>query len=998
MPRYSVEFGSALPEVAEMNPFTEQAESAAIKRREQSPLEKAQLMWDAYQDIKTAWVDFVRSKRSVPRQKDSALPRLRDEDNPFSREFRATPEFQKLHARLAELWNDKPTQEAWRHEMRKQAEQWADVNGSWAGYLAVRERTGELERAYDDLQKEKFEERGKPARSSRRTLGDDLIDVELELSEARAEVDALFKKSPELAAKILASELAERRKEWHSPEGFMWFRSRREILETVDKILTNQETLRLIVLEGEAGTGKTTLAEMLSRHFTGQPALHVEVGEKTKADRALFADEKLEAGSSPTVYKPVLYALTGKKRPTDPAPGHKGRAVFIDEFNKMSNDEAGIAATVLDRCRVGRPTGYHQLGADPDDAIQPKALALAAQNPAGGRFRGRTDFTPEVKRKLEVVQVEYFPQSSDDPELFEAFLAVLQDSDGRVRAKKEEVGPAWRETEDATKKIKQDKLLTGENAGGALWRLANMLHESYENLAHRPNAITQSNPDAWIGGRVLPPGDIFKWLKEYQTEVKAGASLEHFLSSKFMRWLETSFHSAADAGDRQLYLELAARFGLAAESSGEYKALPETKIKPDFLTEREAAELSPRVPRKIYGLEAVPPPRPPEFAKAKFDLTDQLGGMHRGLEVRLDSTDAGTRYVQIGTKEPVYEFLGIIKECAKAADFVGKSVLADMARPEKKIAITNLLQFERHEPPHEIMVQNALNPYHEAWAAAGVPPAQNPERIERKTDLRQAIAESVQLYADNNLADWEASARTADLNNLTPDKRQLTTELLAEGYEVVGVMPGREAMLKQINEAMQRLKPLWIKDGKQETLVDTYIWDHLSQELFGAMLQAVKTKTKAKQPLEANEEQLEQWLDSLPMRPYLELTLPTQKPPADTCNLICTAAEPEQQAMLKAMQRTRPQLRVMHPGEYALTQALFTRHASRTPHPMITPDSLDPLDKDTFTRFIDLPVSSAGLVPGGCFDPDDRQLEFCGGDADDRNPRDGFRLSVRVEL
>ena len=534
MPRSPESFGSGLPRVADFTPSS--VKSAPIhpeRRRAQTPTEQAQRLWDTYQDIKTAWVAFVRASRT---KKDPNIELDTDSANihetlsltsehPLSQKFHATEQFQTLHVKLRKLWSNPKVQAAWRQKMRESKEQWAGVNGSWEEYLQTHKQISELEAQYDLLQKERFLERGKRTRERRRTLTDDLVDVEMALTVERAIADQLFAGSPELAAKILASEMEERHREWQK-DRFMMTRSRRAILEAVEDILNNRETLRLIVLEGEAGTGKTTFADALARWLTGENALRAQVRKRTKAARELLADQTLEAaGGSPTVHQIILNALTGKERPTDTTPRHQGRIAFIDEFNHMENDEAGEVATLLDGTRVGGTTRYSGFGANPEDTIQPHALVLAAQNPAGARFPDRTNFTPEVKRKLTIVPVEYPPQTPKDPELYESFLVVLKNADGNIVADKSELAPAWTEPQLRQDNTKQAQLKMGMTDGGALWRMARLLHESYENLATRPdrprkNVLTDENPDALLSGRVLTPGDVFGWLEEYKTQAK----------------------------------------------------------------------------------------------------------------------------------------------------------------------------------------------------------------------------------------------------------------------------------------------------------------------------------------------------------------------------------------------------------------------------------------------------------------------------------------------
>lgn len=551
-------------------------EGEGTRAHEQAPVEQAQKMWDLFSDLKRSWAQFVRAHNAEGDGKGTkyttGFSALFDEHNPIAATFRASSTFKSLQPRLHALYADPEVRAAWEEGMKKHATQWEGINGTWTEYNALQKTLARVESRYDELQKEKFDERAKPHASRRRTLADDLAEAELSLAELHIKREALRQKSPELAAKILASELEARRKEFQSADGFMEFESRRQVFETLEAKVAEKETLRLIVLEGQAGTGKTSFVRRLARKFTDHDPVEVTIKAKTKVDRQLLADETLDS-AHPVVYRPILEAITGKSRPGD-VPLHEGRVTFADELNKGDNDEIGDLATVLDGMKIGGNTRYAGMGANPDDRVQPQALVIAAQNPAGARFLNRTKFTPEVQRKLEIIQLDYFTQTPENPELFEAFLVVLKDADGRNQQNRREISPAWmelndetiQEEKDATGRVigrfKQQKLKTGPAEGGGLWRMAQMLHQSYENLSKRKNDLTDANPDAHIQGRVLPPGDVFTWLQSYKKEMKKGRSLEGYLSTKFMEWIESSFTADHDREDKRLYLELAARYGI----------------------------------------------------------------------------------------------------------------------------------------------------------------------------------------------------------------------------------------------------------------------------------------------------------------------------------------------------------------------------------------------------------------------------------------------------
>ncbi|MBI5022994.1 MAG: AAA family ATPase [Candidatus Magasanikbacteria bacterium] len=928
--------------------------------------------------MKKSWSDFLRASNAKKKSSESdederdSFNILFEKDNPIAEQFRASATFKNLQPCLHAIYSDPEARLAWEQGMQRHSSQWENVNGNWIEYRLIDGRRKALEKNYDELQQEKFNARAKPARERRRTLQDDLAAKELELAVVRSEQEVLRQKSPELAAKILASELEARRKELQTKDGFMWFPSRRAILETIEARMADKNTLRLITLEGQAGTGKTSFVRALANKFTKENPVEVTVKSKTKVDRQLLADETLDS-SHPVVYRPILKAITGKARPEDKPTGD-GRIAFVDELNKGDNDEIGDLATVLDGLKVGGVTHYEGMGANPNDKVLPNALVLAAQNPAGARFLNRTKFTPEVQRKMDMIQLDYFPQTNDNPELYEAFLVALMDQDGRIQAKKSEMSPVW-----VAQSIKdnngqeigvQDSLVTDVKHGGMLWRVAEMLHQSYENLAKRKNALTDSNSDAHIQGRVLPPGDIMAWLAMYRKEVKKGISLEHFISTKFFDWLESSFTADHDQEDKRLYLELAEKYSIIQKTAaGEYQAMPQNKIEIDTLTQRDVAELSPRVPRHFIPKEKEA--RPSDYARGIIDWTAPDGRIHRRVEFRYEKIALPKFFRLPDSKDdaPMYQIVGTIKECESLPELIGKPYFKKVEKDTNQ------------ESPTSFIVRDSLNPYREALLAGGIV-ASDPAVAERKDmaiDLIQLLSQDQSSYQAAGLAEWAKSLNNLEsrLSALSPEKRKIVEQEIKDGSIPV-FMPGKDIQFSlTVEQLTKQLKPLWIKNSQAQTVADGY----LELDYFINLIQ-----TKAKE-----------LLVDVPANPYILLTKPTQAPDVRTCDKTLDLQKAELQAINKERKKQNQATAYsMNPHEYAALQVLFTKRTQSESAVPLT--DLTPLDSNTWTRFIHLPFSSGGSVPSGCFYPDDRRLGFGWGGAAGADAGGGFRLSVRTEI
>jgi hypothetical protein len=859
-----------LPRVAKLESVEEQAKTVPSPDGEpqkskdelaQEARVKAQEMWDAFRDIATAWRQFVADHKSEIKQEKQASSESRFDvkslffnlEHPLTQEFRAQPIYKRLAKQVAELYRDPAVQQAWDDGMAAHANQWEGVNGTWTEYLQLCKDERVLEQQRDELLREKFDEQKFAPSKRRRTLASDLTDSAIALEALHIRRAELQRGDPDLVAKILARELEERRKELQSKEGFMWFPSRQRIRDFVAEKIAHRTSLRIINLEGEAGTGKTTLARAISRLFTGHEPFKKTCGKKMKADRALFADKDLEAGSSPTFYGAVLKAVTGKERANGPIT-HDGRAVLLDELNTMENDEARVLATNCDGMHVGQPTGYDSNGTNPDDIVQPHALILGAQNLAGGKFSDRTIFTPEVKRKMDIIQVEYPPLTQDNPELYESLLVALMDGDGRITASKSELAAAWKDDKifEEGKEYKTEKYDDDNKAGGALWRFAKLLDASYKSFYGKPNVPTDDNPDARLTGEPLTPGDVYAWLAEYRDARKRQQSLSLFLSEKYFTWIDQKFRAESDIGNRELYLQLGEHFGILAKNaaSGEHHALPKQRVAFDLLTHRDVAYLSPRVPRKK---ELIPPPKggtPPageasELKTMTIDVMDAVGQTYEGLTARVvEIHDSRRAIFKNDSSREEYRHIASISECAEQPQFANTYLFESISRPEhKRIAgdITTDIEFlapEKHIISAESRKnkKDIINPFADIWTENGVTGKEKLEKFE--IDLGEMLELCKATYRKKGLDTWADALpqTTAEIIPTDPKQQERYKEYLKEGRIPI-FMPPRSMQLDTMasmvsGDQFSHFKPdITTTDSHGATSTteanDGYIpWDH----------------------------------------------------------------------------------------------------------------------------------------------------------------------------
>lgn len=926
---------------------------------------KAQEMWDSFRDVATAWRRFIIDHKSEIKEQKQSSGEGRfdvknlffDLENPLTQEFHKDQKYKRLQKQIGELYRDTAVKDAWQKGMTAHASQWEGVNGTWTEYLNLQKNERKLKDARDELLREKFEEQKLMPSKRRRTLATELTDGAIALEAVRIRKQEIAAQDPDLATKILARELEARRRELQSKEGFMWFPSRQRIRELVAEKIANRTTLRILNLEGEAGTGKTTLARAISRLFTGHEQLKIICGKKMKVDRALFADKELEMGSSPTVYRIVLSAVTGKERPDGPV-HHDGRAVLLDELNTVENDETRVLVTNCDSMRPGDSTEYHLNGANPDDIVQPHALILAAQNLAGTKFSDRTVFTPEVKRKMDIIQVEYPPLTQDDPELYESFLVALMDADGRITASKEELVASWKADKifEGEKQYNKEKYDYDDKAGGALWRFAKLLDASYKSFYGKANVLTDSNPDARLTGEPLTPGDVYAWLSEYHDARKRQQSLSSFLSDKYFTWIDQKFRAESDIGNRELYLKLGEHFGILIKepTTGPHNALPKQKVTFDFLTQRDIAYLSPRVPRMK---ELIPPPEggvPPSpeastnWKSMTADLADDNGRTYEAIRMRIEDSNDNRRYLILSDPDSPVRIIGVIRECSEHPEFVGGHLYENWGGSERKGATLlfpdsfELLPPEKHIVHVESRKKDIINPFAEVLKENGMSGIEKLDQLE--IDLGEILESCKETYRRHGLDTWANAlpSSLADIVSGDPKQHKRFEAYLKEGRIPV-FMPPASIQLQTLKDMLHTVstnthfnhfKPEVITGAAVTPAEDGYVgWDHF------------KNLMESKNP---------SLVTGVPNTAYIMWEKPTQKPESMNKNLPDQKKyiQDEQEKFKKAHNVTQSLIGGMMPAEYLALQIVFSdfvkAYAQRE---RVDIQTLNPLDNGTYTRF-----------------------------------------------
>ena len=260
-----------------------------------------------------------------------------------------------------------------------------------------------------------------------------------ELLKAKGECAELMRDNTALQARLLFDRVAAYHDELVQ-EKFAWTPSREALLRR----MMNGAMLshRPILLAGDSGTGKTGLVRAFARRVTGR--MPFEAGEEARGNiGALLGRVRLDPATRADYieYGPLGQALTGKRdsRQTEAGPGG---VFYLDEATGYDMSSLRALVKRLSGMRAGEEIGFASWGGG-RERIAPGFRFVMAGNLKSEKHPDREGLTAEVIRDLEMIDVDYFPQSVNDPELFEVLLGQLMDRYKRVKLSAEDIGAVF---------------------------------------------------------------------------------------------------------------------------------------------------------------------------------------------------------------------------------------------------------------------------------------------------------------------------------------------------------------------------------------------------------------------------------------------------------------------------------------------------------------------------------------------------------------------------
>lgn len=415
--------------------------------------------------------------------------------------------------------------------------------------------------------------------------------------------------------------------------GFAWLGSREEIHRLTVAGLQNG---RWPVLRGEAGTGKSEQADAAALVLTGEQPTHLACGPNT-GYKEMIADKEIDpvTGGSYDDYKAAMQAATGYEDSRETRPKfNSGRIVRFDESGRLGpkgySDIKELRqkkpATRIDLARLERGESI-----DPDRLMHDKPVlpgfgAIFTTNPSGSRYPDRTEPDAALRRELAYINVDYPPNTPDNPELYEFMLATLMTANKHIPVAQRELAPAYTEEKYSTPiKLKDGRIAVAQDTlvsdatnrnHGVLYRLSfaiRSLQDAYNlgNATEIPQEvlrytidnegkiqITESGEPLTLISSTITLGEVASWMSGFHgRKLKDDPSYQVNTLTEWLKLKLNNYLNQADEVDREKIKALFEHYHL-------FDGPPELK-EAQPMTPKEIGYLSPRVPRPLHVRQPV---------------------------------------------------------------------------------------------------------------------------------------------------------------------------------------------------------------------------------------------------------------------------------------------------------------------------------------------------------------------------------------------------------
>lgn len=581
-----------------------------------------------------------------------------------------TATMNRLETEIARLWKDPSVKKILERKIKESVQEREPHAFNLSHYRNLKIRLEALEKEYFDLLRNQFLMR----RMTPTLRGIDMARVRTEKNDVLAaiktlevdggqdpklkqELGGLKKEHADLAALIAYERIRGYHHEF-GKTGVVMTPSRKKLLEDVIEQTSSGTWMQLT---GETGTGKTTFAKQASFILTDNPPQYAS-GEKWGDTAALIRSKALTPdGRAFYEFGPLTIAITGCTNSIEmeevirTAKERDGGLLMLDELNLFDQDALKGSLKLTKTVRPDEIFNYKEMPGVKLRMAKKGFAIIATMNPATVRYQ-RKELTPELDRLFYdgKKKVDYLPMTDSDPELYEVFLAILMDDNGRIRIAEEELAPKYDEVKDEAKGLIYKKISQDPSRHGTLYRFALAAAEIHKSFDQKESVAKTPTDQGFLEKTVLDMEVLVNWMKGYSREIEGGLSLSSYLENKLRE-----FYEAIDSvEDKAIFKRIFIHFGFEIEREITGNPTPKVDVKPVYgpLTPLEMGYLTPRTERPVtkIGEEVMP--------KTKIYITNE------GEEIEYLPLAASLEAGQLAPGEAVliegkrHQYLGINPE------------------------------------------------------------------------------------------------------------------------------------------------------------------------------------------------------------------------------------------------------------------------------------------------------------------------------------------------
>lgn len=574
--------------------------------------EKAEELWGLFNEYSSYRRGVYRQKlegkkteKGIGKTQDFFKAFSKAERDELRQQLSEDPLIQRLETEISGLWQEPEVRSIVTAKIKESVRERKPYEPSLKGYADLRKKAEDLEEAHFDLLRNEFLMRQMTPTLRRMDMArneHELRQVESGIYSLEQPIGDIDRQRSELAA-LFASE---RLKDYHrqfKESGIILTPTRQELL---DRVLTKTAGGTWMQLVGETGTGKTTFAKRTSWILNGEPPMYAS-GAKWGDVRDLIGTPVAPEGKTYLSFGPLSVALTGCQSSLEMEEAIRtgrevpGKLLILDELNKFDQDALFGALKVAATLRPGEIFNFKEFPGIRLKMAKKGVAIISTMNPATARYE-RKELDPALNRLFYdgKEKVDYPPMTTLDPELYEIFLAILMDDNGRIRIAESELAPSFREVTDQAGGVIRWELDSDRTKHGALYRFALATSEIHKSFRQQENAATTATDAGFLEKDVLEMEVLVKWMKGYSTEIEGGDSLTTYLEKK----LHDFYENIDSVTDRVIFERIFTHFGFNIQSPREIQ-----KPKYSPLTPMEIGYLTPRTPREVKKIGEVGVPK-----------------------------------------------------------------------------------------------------------------------------------------------------------------------------------------------------------------------------------------------------------------------------------------------------------------------------------------------------------------------------------------------------